>query len=419
MTHQKTNYTNKWDIMKEDVYSKKWETFYEQNKQYLNKDDKWFQTLETLKDFIHINDNKPTNDNEKSLNNWAKNNNKNYKERTQNMGDDDIYNSWNDFIKNDKYVLFYGTEDDVWNFKLKQISNFIDTNQRIPSRVNNEMEKEYYSWIANNKNYYKNNKSGMEVVNNFRRKKWEIFINKYFVKHEDTPEEIEIIVKPKQKKSAKLPKPKEPVKVETKEEICVRTKPLISQFHNKFCKMRSDNLAQHFKDVPEDFHEYHRVRDENMSTFEPENIPCNRIIKELDKIKKGRKHVVDMGCGTAKIAEYFKDDIRFQITSYDHVAINDTVQVCDISQMPLEAKTVDICIMSLALWGSNRNEYIREALRVLDENGILYVIDSTKRWSEEGRQDANNLKQLLETNGFDIIVKATRIDKWCYFKCGK
>ena len=186
--------------------------------------------------------------------------------------------------------------------------------------------------------------------------------------------------------------------------------------------MRSDNLAHHFQENPNDFVDYHRVRDECFQTFEAEDIPCNRIILELDKIKtkKGGKQVVDMGCGTASISTNFKDDTRFQFTNYDHVAINNTVQVCDISAMPLEDDSVDICIMSLALWGSNCEEYLKEAYRVLETNGTLYIIDSTKRWSEEdGSQDANKLKQMLETNGFQIKEKDTRIDKWCYFKCTK
>jgi len=183
--------------------------------------------------------------------------------------------------------------------------------------------------------------------------------------------------------------------------------------------MRSDNLFKHFQDVPSDFAEYHRVRDECFQTFEPVDIPCNRIIAELDKIKtkKGGKRVIDMGCGTAKISEHFSKDMRFNFTNYDHVAINETVQVCDISLMPLEDDSVEICIMSLALWGSNCEEYIREALRVLETNGIFYIIDSTKRWSEEGMQDGNQLKQMLEKNGFQIQMSV--VDKWCYFKCIK
>ena len=242
---------------------------------------------------------------------------------------------------------------------------------------------------------------------------------------EDTPPQPEenetieeIIVKPKQKKSAKLTKinPNPIKKEETKEETYIRTKPLITQFHNKFCKMRSDNLANHFQQNPSDFAEYHRVRDECFKTFEPEDIPCNRVIMELEKIKtkRGGKHVVDMGCGTAKISEHFKDDPRFHFINYDHVAINDTVQVCDISHMQLEDDSVDICIMSLALWGSNCEEYIKEAYRVLETNSTLYIIDSTKRWSEEGTQNATILKEMLETAGFQITTET--IDKWCYFK---
>ena len=156
-------------------------------------------------------------------------------------------------------------------------------------------------------------------------------------------------------------------------------------------------------------------------TIEPEDVPCNRIIAELEKIKtkKGGKRVIDMGCGRAQISEHFKDDARFHFINYDHVAINETVQVCDISKMPLEDDSVDICIMSLALWGSNFEEYIREAYRVLETNSTLYIIDSTKRWSREGEQCASILKQMLETNGFQIKEKDTRVDKWCFFKCSK
>ena len=92
--------------------------------------------------------------------------------------------------------------------------------------------------------------------------------------------------------------------------------------------------------------------------------------------------------------------------------------------MPLEEDSVDICIMSLALWGSNCEEYVREAFRVLETNGILYIIDSTKRWSDEGFQDGGQLKQMLETNGFTNITSLSlKIekwdDKWCHFSCTK
>jgi superfamily II DNA or RNA helicase/ubiquinone/menaquinone biosynthesis C-methylase UbiE len=416
-----------------------WSQFLEEYKEYfMTIDEIWNNRFENLKTIIDINKKLPSakskNIDEKFIGGWLDSQKHNYKTKSNSMNSEERCAIWEQFLE--EYKEYFVSIDENWGNRFENLKTFIDINNKIPSQIGKTDEEQLLGhWYSNQQQNYKNNKSSMNTEP--RRKIWRQFLEEYkeyfnTIKEEKSSSIIEdddeeIIIKPKQKKSAKLPKPKakedkvetKEDKVETKEDIRVRTKPLITQFHNKFCKMRSDNLAQHFQQNPSDFAEYHRIRDENMSTFDQHDIPCERIIQELEKIKKGGKHIVDMGCGTAKIAEHFKDDSRFHITSYDHVAINDTVQVCDISHMPLEDGSVDICIMSLALWGSNYDEYIREALRVLDENGILYIIDSTKRWSEESTQDAGKLKLLLETNGFQIKSKDTKIDKWCYFKCMK
>lgn len=93
--------------------------------------------------------------------------------------------------------------------------------------------------------------------------------------------------------------------------------------------------------------------------------------------------------------------------------------------MPLEDDSVEICIMSMALWGSNCNEYITESHRVLESGGKLYIIDSTKRWSDanentgiiEENTEGDKLKDLLVEKRFQIIN--CKIDKWCMFICEK
>jgi superfamily II DNA or RNA helicase len=421
---QQKNYKNKTDGMKNIVRYNLWTQFLEDyTKYFITIDDLWLKNLDSCKSFIQINEKIPyqtaKNSNEKYLGRWISTQQKDYKKKDHGMKEQLRYNEWTQFLEEYKEYFI------SWDKQLQELKLFIQINKKMPSQSSKDLnEKKISKWLSMQQHTYKNKLHGMKDEERYNL--WTQFLEEYkdyFNDNTTNTKEIEeeIIVKPKQKKSAKLPKlttPKE-IKVETKEEIYVRTKPQITQFHNKFCKMRSDNLAHYFQQCPEDFKEYHRVRDECFQTFEAEDIPCYRIIKELDKIKKGGKHVVDMGCGTAKISEHFKNDPRFQFTNYDHVAINNTVQVCDISNMPLEDKTVDICILSLALWGSNCEEYIKEALRVLDENGILYIIDSTKRWSEEGCQYGSKLKQMLETNGFQIKEKDTQIDKWCYFKCVK
>ena len=58
--------------------------------------------------------------------------------------------------------------------------------------------------------------------------------------------------------------------------------------------------------------------------------------------------------------------------------------------------------LSLALWGSNKNDYIKEAHRILDSNGILLIGEPYKRWYDEELNE-NKLVKLLEGNNFSII----------------
>jgi superfamily II DNA or RNA helicase len=212
---------------------------------------------------------------------------------------------------------------------------------------------------------------------------------------------------------------------ESSEEKKVRTKNELSAYHQKYITMKSNTLSEHFKTNPEEFTNYHKCRDKNLETFKEGEKPHEIVCKLLDVFKtKKQKTVVDMGCGLAKIANHFACDKRFKFINYDHVSVAQNIEVCDISSMPLDDDTVDICIMCFALWGSNCADYIKEAYRVLETQGSLYLIDSTKRWSdknihgyiEEG-VEGQKLKELLEVAGFKIIQQ--KIEKFCLFHCVK
>ena len=217
------------------------------------------------------------------------------------------------------------------------------------------------------------------------------------------------------------PTPTEETNVERKK----RTKTELSQLHQRYKTMKSENLKNEFTENPDLWHNYHAISEENEASFPDDGLPRNRVIQELDKLKTRRtKCVVDMGCGKAQIAKYFKDDTRFKFTNYDHISSGDMVQSCDISNTPLEDNNTEICILSLAMWGSNCEEYIEEASRILESNGELYIIEPTKRWSE--KDDAGNiipgteacrLKMLLDKHNFEI--KRESIEKFCLFVCIK
>ena len=228
---------------------------------------------------------------------------------------------------------------------------------------------------------------------------------------EDTPQ-------PTPKKSMKLPIPAISPPVETTEHKRGRVKSELSVLHQRYKTMNSQTLRKEFTEDPESWSKYHAISEQNEESFPEDEIPRNRIIHELNKIQTKRtKSVVDMGCGKAQIAQHYKNDPRFHFINYDHVSSNDAVTSCDISRTPLDDNSVELCILSLAMWGSNCKEYIAEASRILESNGRLYIIEPTKRWSETDELNACRLKTLLEDSGFQVVEQS--IEKFCLFVCIK
>jgi superfamily II DNA or RNA helicase len=227
------------------------------------------------------------------------------------------------------------------------------------------------------------------------------------------------------KKSMKLKTTTNAQPKETTEQKRQRVKSEISLLHQRYKRLTSQNLRKEFNDTPELWYKYHEIAEANEESFPEAEIPRNRIIQELNKFEISRtKLVVDMGCGKAQIARHFQNDSRFQFINYDHIASNDTVASCDIANTPLKAHSVEICILSLAMWGSNYHEYIQEAWRILESSGNLYIIEPTKRWSEKDEykniipgKEGMELKTILEKNGFKIIDQS--INKFCLFACVK
>jgi len=235
---------------------------------------------------------------------------------------------------------------------------------------------------------------------------------------------------PKPKKSMKLKEPSS--KKETPEQRKQRAKSELSVLHQRYKTLTSQNLQKEFQGSPELWHQYHAISEENEKSFPDEGIPRNKIIQELTEIKgKRTRSVVDMGCGKAQIADHFTNDSRFTFINYDHVSSKENVLVQDISNTGLEDDSVEICILCLAMWGSNCHDYVREAYRILESGGKLYIMEATKRWTSEateseattseclteGGAPADKLKVLLENSGFQIAKSS--IEKFCLFVCTK
>lgn len=93
------------------------------------------------------------------------------------------------------------------------------------------------------------------------------------------------------------------------------------------------------------------------------------IISSCRKLPK--KEVGDFGCGDGKI---YKECKNHAVHSFDLVSREDFIVACDIANVPLADKSLDIAIYCLALMGTNWSEFIAESNRCLRTNGQLWVI---------------------------------------------
>ena len=62
--------------------------------------------------------------------------------------------------------------------------------------------------------------------------------------------------------------------------------------------------------------------------------------------------IADFGCGEARLARALSSSCK-KIHSFDLVALNDAVTVCEFSRTPLENQSIDIAVFCLSLMGTN------------------------------------------------------------------
>jgi SAM-dependent methyltransferase len=179
----------------------------------------------------------------------------------------------------------------------------------------------------------------------------------------------------------------------------------LQEFNRRGKIMRSENMNKEFTDKPDSFFRYHALRKERMEQWD--EIPYEYIATKI----KNRNHIVaDFGCGENK----FKDCLSNKVHSFDHVAFDDTVIACDMKNVPLEDESIDIAMFSLSLWGSNYEDYIKEAYRVLSYGGVIYIAEPSRSYDTSELKD--ELKSLLVRNGFEIVGDIENRGKFIYIK---
>lgn len=152
-----------------------------------------------------------------------------------------------------------------------------------------------------------------------------------------------------------------------------------------------------FQAEPELFDVYHRGFREQAEKW-PSN-PLDLIIKY---IKKHPKAVIgDFGCGDARLCESVDNIVH----SFDLVSQNPRVIACDIANVPLNDKSLDIAVYCLALMGTNVTDYIRECYRVLKPQGVLKIAEVKSRFEISSIGGISGFISKLKPLGFDLLSK--------------
>ncbi len=154
----------------------------------------------------------------------------------------------------------------------------------------------------------------------------------------------------------------------------------------------SSTTNQRMLKNPEEWHEYHRNYREERKNWKV--IPFNEWIKRIKKLPE-RYIIGDFGCGEAKVAEA----LGSRIINFDHVAMDSSIISCDMSDVSEHTKNdeLDVVLFSLSLIGKNWQDYLKEASRCLNDNGLLFVSETTQSSSR-----LESIRDEIKKLGFKI-----------------
>ena len=154
----------------------------------------------------------------------------------------------------------------------------------------------------------------------------------------------------------------------------------------------SKQASSLFKEQPELFKAYQRgyVKQQRLWPSNPLDAIISELQQEIQVMSESGGPgstftIADFGCGEARLArtleETCKDkNVPFQVHSFDFVATNELVTAGDMAHTGLKSGSVDFGVFCLSLMGTNVNDFLTEANRVLKDGGRLRVAEVRSRF---------------------------------------
>jgi hypothetical protein len=179
--NQRINYKSNEKSMSHDGIRELWENFIKENSEtFQSKETIWNDNLEDVKSYILQYNKLPSLHHKdavfRSLGQWICDQKRRYKTYQNIMEKENITSKWKEFNK--EYSKLLMSAEDTWDYNLCNVREYIVTHNRLPPAGSKEPHtKRLASFICNQKQNYKNNKSSMKNLN--IKAKWEDFTSKY------------------------------------------------------------------------------------------------------------------------------------------------------------------------------------------------------------------------------------------------
>ncbi len=192
--------------------------------------------------------------------------------------------------------------------------------------------------------------------------------------------------------------------VDDEQERLRRINSELSEFNRRGKTTRSETMHKEFTDNPDSWHRYHTLRKSRMESWE--EIPYEYI---ATKIMDRNDVVADFGCGENLFRKCIPNN---KVYAFDHIAIDETVIACDMKNTGLDNEIIDVAVFSLAMWGTNNKEYIKEAYRVLRRKGMIYIAEPSKDYDTTEEQQV--LIDMIKEQGFQQVGVIENRGKFIY-----
>ena len=128
--------------------------------------------------------------------------------------------------------------------------------------------------------------------------------------------------------------------------------------------------------------------------------------KEAVNERKEAFVVADFGCGEAELASRLGTIPSCTFHSFDLVKANAHVTRCSMTNVPLEAESVDAAVFCLSLMGTDYGDALLEARRVLCDGGGLFVAEVRSRFAGDGHATSTHSTDSTVLRGFLSALKS-------------